>query len=136
MEQNRDRYTTTVVAGSREFTKLETAMLSDVSDAVKLDEAVTPETGLVISIGMFAVLEIHNPRAKDDENTDYTALVIEDADTGERYTSGSSSLIERITELWDDLSEEDPNSWALKIYKRESKNYRGKYFLTARPVAK
>lgn len=125
-------YSATVVEASRELTPREKVKYKDTSDCVKLDEALSGEQGyLVITPAMFVIVEVNNEKS---EQKTYSQYIIEDED-GTKYITGSDSFFDTFSDIWSDMTGEDGNSidgepWQLKIFKKDSKNYKGKQFIT------
>lgn len=118
-------YNVTIKEVSKEMTARERIMLKDTTNAVKLDEAANGETPLVITPTAYAVLGIHNEKS---DNVDYENYVIMDAD-GNKYVTGSPSFWTSFMEIWEEMMDED-EQYSIEVYKRDSKNYKGKQFLT------
>ena len=130
----RTDYSTKIVSSSRELTVKEKITLKDFNDCTGLDTVVTNENGFIIDPDVIVEVEVHNERAKDDK--DYTTIVILDKD-GTKYSTSSNSLRDSISDIMDELSElsaEDKADLKIKVFKKPSKNYSGKYFLTATVV--
>lgn len=130
----RTDYSTKIVSTSRELTVKEKITLKDFNDCVGLDTVVTNEQGFIIDPDVIVEVQVHNERAKDDK--DYTTIVILDKD-GTKYSTSSNSLRDSISDIMDelaDLEEADRADLKIKIFKKPSKNYSGKYFLTATVV--
>lgn len=124
-------YSTKIVNASRELSVKEKITLKDFNDCVGLDTVVTEEQGLIIDPDVIVEVDVHNERAKDDK--DYTTIVILDKD-GTKYNTSSNSLKESVHDIMDelaDLDEADKADLKIKVFKKPSKNYSGKYFLTA-----
>lgn len=124
-------YSTKIVNASRELSVKEKITLKDFNDCVGLDTVVTEEQGLIIDPDVIVEVDVHNERAKDDK--DYTTIVILDKD-GTKYNTSSNSLKESVQDIMDelaDLEEADKADLKIKVFKKPSKNYSGKYFLTA-----
>ena len=124
-------YSTKIVNASRELSVKEKITLKDFNDCVGLDTVVTEEQGLIIDPDVIVEVDVHNERAKDDK--DYTTIVILDKD-GTKYNTSSNSLKESVQYIMDelaDLDEADKADLKIKVFKKPSKNYSGKYFLTA-----
>lgn len=118
-------YKVTIKETSREFSARERIMLKDTSNAIKLDQAVTPDSPVLIEPDAFAVLSIHNEKS---DNVDYEVYVILDT-AGNKFVTGSSSFWESFQEIWSEmLAEEEP--YQIEARKIESKNYKGKHFLS------
>ena len=130
----RTDYTTKIVSTSRELTVKEKITLKDFNDCVGLDTVVTNDQGFIIDPDVIVEVQVHNERAKDDK--DYTTIVILDKD-GTKYSTSSNSLRDSISDIMDelaDLEEADKADLKIKVFKKPSKNYSGKYFLTATVV--
>lgn len=119
-------YKVNILECSAELTPRERILIKDTSNAKRLDECV-PFDGdkITITPAIFAVLDIHNEKA---ENPDYEVYVIIDAD-GTKYATGSPSFYEAFRSIWDEMHEAGED-FSIEVYKMESKNYKGKYFLT------
>lgn len=111
---------------SKELTARERIMLKDTSNAVKLDEAADGESPLVITPTAYAVLSVHNEKSTD--NKDYENYVILD-ESGTKYVTGSSSFWSSFIEIWEEMKDEG-EAYSIEVYKKDSKNYKGKKFLT------
>ena len=124
-------YSTKIVNASRELSVKEKITLKDFNDCVGLDTVVTEEQGLIIDPDVIVEVDVHNERAKDDK--DYTTIVILDKD-GTKYNTSSNSLKESVQDIMEelaDLDEADKADLKIKVFKKPSKNYSGKFFLTA-----
>lgn len=110
---------------SKELTARERVMLKDTRNAVKLDEAVK-DTPLVISPAYYAVLDIHNEKSKEDK--DFQNFIVVDT-AGNKYVTGSTSFFEAFTEIVEEMSGTGED-YEIEIYKLDSKNYKGKQFIT------
>ena len=118
-------YSVKVVEASRQLTAKERIAVKDFGLAAHLDEAVT-ETALVIKVKDYVVLQVHNEKA---DNREYVKYLLID-DNGERYITGSEPFWSTFKDIWDEISVEPDVDWSLKVYRQESKNYKGKHFLT------
>lgn len=113
-----------IVETSRELSARERLMVKDTTNAISLDEA-TQNSPLVIAPKDYAVVEVHNDHS---DNKDYTKYVIIDKD-GNKYATGSSSFWEAFKNIYDEMKDCDED-YAIEIYRIESKNYKGKSFIT------
>lgn len=118
-------YEVKIKSTSKELTARERVMLKDTRNAIKLDEAVG-ETPLVISPAYYAVLDIHNEKSKEDK--DFENYVVVDTD-GFKYITGSTSFFEAFTEIVEEM-DGTGEDYQVEIYKLDSKNYKGKQFIT------
>lgn len=117
-------YKVTITYSSLEnMSARERIKLKDTSDALSLDE-LTTEAPLVISPEYYAVLDVHNEYAKGDK--DYSQYVVVD-DEGNKYVTGSDSFYSAFKEIADEMEDE---KYEIKIYRKPSKNYSGKDFIT------
>lgn len=113
-------YSVKVVESSKELTKKETVMFKDLSDAVNLSVFIDEHDGAVmIDVESWAELEIHNEKAKDGQNKDYTNFVVVDKN-GTRYYTGSESFWSSFKDIWCEMSD-STEEWSLKVYKKQSK---------------
>lgn len=110
---------------SKELTARERVMLKDTRNAIKLDEAVNVNP-LVISPAYYAVLDVHNEKSKEDK--DFQNFIVVDT-AGNKYVTGSSSFFEAFTEIVEEMSGTG-EEYEIEIYKLDSKNYKGKQFIT------
>lgn len=118
-------YEVKIKSTSKELTARERVMLKDTRNAIKLDEAVG-ETPLVISPDYYAVLDVHNEKSKEDK--DFENYVVVDTD-GNKYVTGSTSFFEAFTEIVEEM-DGTGEEYQIEIYKLDSKNYKGKQFIT------
>lgn len=117
-------YKTEIVESSKELTGKQKLIFKDLSNAVKLDSAAEGQP-LVITPVDYAVIKVHNEKS---ENPDYNNYVIVDKN-GTKYVTGSPSFWQAFTDIWDAMADED-EEYEIEIYKLDSKNYKGKQFLT------
>ena len=102
--------------------------LKDTSSAVALDGAVSDDASITITPIGYAVLEVHNDKAKGDKDYQQTLIM---ADDGERYITGSQSFYNSFRDIWDELDfPATGEKFEIKIYRKPSKNYAGKSFIT------
>ena len=113
-------YSVKVVESSKELTKKETVMFKDLSDAVNLSEFIDEQHGAVmIDVESWAELAIHNEKAKEGQDKDYTNYVVVDKN-GTRYYTGSESFWSSFNDIWSDMHD-STEEWCLKVYKKQSK---------------
>lgn len=117
-----------IVDSSKEFSAKERVQIKDVSNAMKIADMIREGT-LIISIGYYALLEVHNERS---DNVDYRQLVLGDKE-GNRYVTGSGSFIEAFLDIYSEM-EECSEEWALECLCKPSKNRAGQSFLTCTVV--
>ena len=117
-------YSVEIKETSKQLSAKERIAIKDTSNALKLDVE-CEEDGVIITPVAFAILSIHNEKS---DNKDYENYVITDKD-GTKYVTGSESFWNAFISIWDEMQEEE-EEWGIKAYKLDSKNYKGKKFLT------
>ena len=117
-----------IIETSMELTHKEKVMLKDTSRAFKLDEVCDSGNEIQIKPVGYARLSVHNEKA---DKPDYEQILVID-ESGEKYITGSSSFCRSFSEIWDEMvnDADEKEEWSLIIYKKDSKNYKGKQFLT------
>lgn len=118
-------YKVTIRETSKELSARERIMMKDTTNATKLDEVVEEDKPLVIKPVAYAVLDVHNEKS---DNKDYPNYILTDEE-GHKFVTGSESFWSTFKEIWDEMLNEE-ESFEIEIYKQESKNYKGKFFLT------
>lgn len=118
-------YNVSIKEVSKELTARERIMLKDTTNAIKLDEVAGSESPLVITPVAYAVLSIHNDKS---DNVDYENYIIMDAD-GTKFVTGSPSFWSSFMGIWEEMKDES-EEYSIEVYKRDSKNYKGKQFIT------
>lgn len=119
-------YSVKIENASKELTKKERVMLKDTSDALKLDDVIHGEP-IIINPDYWVMLMIHNEKS---DNVDYPVYLIVDKD-GTKYVTGSEAFWTTLSDIWGEMTEDGiDEEWQLKCYKLDSKNYKGKQFLT------
>lgn len=116
-------YKVTIASSTRELTKRERVKYKELADAKSLDELSQEIENPIIKVKDLIQLEIHNEAS---ENKDYTTCVIVDKDDN-IYNTSSPSFIEKAFDIYNDLEGDDVD---LKIIRKESKNFKGKQFIT------
>lgn len=117
-------YSVSIKEASRELTAKQRIKLKDTSDAISLDTA-CEENDVIIDPVDYAVLAIHNEKS---DNVDYENYVIIDKN-GDKYVTGSDSFWISFMDIYNEMQGEDED-WSIKVYKLDSKNYKGKKFIT------
>ena len=119
-------YKVTIAETSREFTKKELIAMKDTSDAQRLDD-LTASGAVIISPEAYAALNVHNEKSP---NKDYEVYLVIDT-TGQKYVTGSAAFFTTFRDIFEDMEGEP---FDLKIYRKPSKNYTGKEFITCSVV--
>lgn len=127
-------YKATIGYVNRELSIKEKISIKDTSDAIKIDD-VTSEVGeLIINPDVFAEINVHNENVRPDSNgnvrTDYAVYVII-ADDGQKYVTSSESFWSTFRDIYDEVMEAGEEfDFGIKCYRKPSKNFKGKDFLT------
>lgn len=122
-----DNYSVKIKDSSREFTKRERLAFKDLTNAEKFDTVVGVDEKLTITPTDWAILEITNPKSEKDV---YYVYVVRDNEANKYYTS-SAAFWSSFMNIYDELEGEE---FSINVYKCESKNYKGKYFITCSVV--
>lgn len=117
-------YEVKITECSKELKARERLFVKDTSDAIKLDEA-TAESEIIITPAYYVILDIHNEKADD---VDYSTYVVVDI-AGNKFVTGSDSFFKSFLEIYTEMSGEG-EEYSIKVYRLESKNYKGKSFIT------
>lgn len=120
-------YTTSITESSKELSVREKIKLKDLTSAIAIDKVVEPEKPLVIAPDFYAYLSIHNEKLPENEQ-DYITMVIVDK-SGTKYYTGSDSAISSFVDIFDEMID-TAEPFEIEFYKKESKNYSGKHFIT------
>ena len=115
-----------IITASKDLTVIEAIKLKDLADAENINGIVDAAGNIDITVKMYAKVRVHNERSDDQE---YEQLVIL-ADDGRKYYTGSKSFMESFESLADELAEHGIFEFTVHCFGRESKNYKGRYFLT------
>lgn len=126
MENNKKTYNAVVINSSKNLSGKEKVALKNFADMVELDNA-TQETdlGVIIDIDYVATVHVYNEKS---DTTEYDKFVYVDKD-GTMYISGSESLYRQYESIAEDMEDEE-EPWSIKVIRKDSKNYKGKQFLT------
>lgn len=122
-------YKAMVESASWEMTAREKLRYTDFTDVIQIDEA-TQAGDIIIDVDKWLVVQVHNEKS---DTIDYKKYIIIDQE-GQAYVTGSESFWRSFIEIYEVMSEEEETVYSIKAYRRESKNYKGKDFLTCRII--
>lgn len=105
------------------LTKRDVLKYTDTSKAIGLDKILAGGEVLTVSPIAYCVLDVHNEKAKDDKDYNQYLIITKD----EMYVTGSKSFWNSFKHIFDTMQGEE---YDIDIYRMESKNYAGKYFIT------
>lgn len=120
-------YKVEIVHSTKELTVREKIRIKDLSNAIQLDEATQQEGNVVIDFDYYVILNVHNEFSKDDK--DYNKFVIVDKG-GNKFVTGSESFMTSLEEIVDEMADAGETDFEIEVYRKDSKNYTGKQFLT------
>ena len=122
-------YSVKIIKSSKEFNGREKIFAKDYSNAMALDtELMDDNATVVITPADYVILGVHNEHSKNDK--DYKKYVIIDT-AGNKYVTGSESFFKAFIDIFTAMSEDAPGEeYSIEVYKKPSKNYQGKHFLT------
>lgn len=125
-----DGYKASVKECSKELTVKEKIALKDTSNATGLDlltqEANFNGEKVIIDVDYYATINIHNEKS---DNKDYINFIVVAKD-GTKYVTGSQSFISAFKDIATELAEAGETDMTIEVYRKESKNYKGKDFIT------
>lgn len=117
-------FKSTITFSSKELSAKERVKFKDLSDAMQLDEA-TQNSHVDIYPDFYVELHVENDKADTKE---YDKLVIVDGD-GNKWVTGSESFKRAFSDIAEEMGGES-EPWGIRCFKKPSKNYKGKDFLT------
>ena len=121
-------YKVSITFASKELSVKEKLAVKDFTAAVSIDSALDNDGSLIIAPAMYAILDVHNERSKKEK--DYRKFVVVDR-AGTKYTTGSESFFTSFKEIFDIMADEAPDEeYSIECFRKPSKNYAGKTFLT------
>lgn len=118
-----DNYKCTISYCNKELSKRDTISIKDTSSATRLDTLISADGTFTITPDTIAVLDVENPHS---ESKSYKVYVVIDKD-GTKYSTGSEAFYRSLSDIAEEMGDEE---FSIVVYKRESKNYKGKYFIT------
>lgn len=110
-----------------ELTKKQIVAITTSDASTPLDAYVEENGEFIINdIAGYVKVAIHNEKANGDK--DYSKYIIL-TNSGESFSTGSESFMNTFADI---VSEMDgvTEEWGVKVLRKPSKNYSGKYFLT------
>lgn len=126
MGETNKTYSAKLVSATRELSAKERVAVKMFIGAEQLDELTQrDENAVLIDIDYVAVVEVYNEKS---DNKNYNKYVYVDKD-GTMYISGSETLYRTYEEIAEEM-EDSQEPWSIKVIRKESKNYKGKDFLT------
>ena len=121
------QYEVTIRESSKELTPKERIKIKDLSNSQNLDALTQSEDSVIIDYDYHVILDIHNEKSKD--RPDYQNVVVVDK-AGNKFNTGSNSFITALEEIIDEMADAGEENIQIEVYRKPSKNYKGKDFIT------
>ena len=120
-------YSVKIRYASKELSAKERIAIKDTSNAISLDDLTTQEGNITIEYAYHVVLDVHNEKS---DNKDYTKIVVVDKG-GTKYVTGSESFGTALSDIVDEMVDAgEGDNITVEVYRKDSKNYKGKQFIT------
>lgn len=120
-------YEVSIKETSKELTAKERIKIKDLSNSQNLDTLTQNEESVIIDYDYHVILQIHNEKSKD--RPDYENIVVVDK-AGNKFNTGSNSFITALEEIIDEMADAGEENIQIEVYRKPSKNYKGKDFIT------
>ena len=121
-------YSVKIRETSKELSVKERIAIKDTSNAISIDEVTATEGSIVIQYDFHVILDVHNEKS---DNKDYTKIVVMDKG-GTKYVTGSESFRTSLSDIVDEMVDAgEGDNITIQVYRKDSKNYKGKQFITA-----
>lgn len=129
-KENKVDYQVRIGYTSRPLTTKERIKIKDISITIPLD-AESQEREVIFKPDLVAELLVHNEKS---ENVDYEVYIVID-ESGTTYSTSSKSFYRQLSDILDEIKDAEDEAgefedWAIKVIRKDSKNYKGKSFLT------
>lgn len=122
-------YTVSIRETSKQLSAKERIKVKDTTQAISLDD-VTQQGDFILYPDAYVILDVHNEKAKEGNSKDYVKYIVIDKE-GTAYTTGSESFFTSLKSIMEEMEAEAPDEeYSITVYRRESKNYKGKTFIT------
>lgn len=131
MKTNERNYKAEVTYSTRELTAREKIKFKDTTSAIALDDVVTVDKPIELTIDTVVKISVENGAIKGDDGNDkeYDVLVFT-TDTGDVYKTSSPSFETSIIDIFDELQElNDTDPVTVRIFKKPSKNFNGEFII-------
>ena len=122
-------YSVTIRETSKQHSAKERIKVKDTTQAISLDD-VTQQGDFILYPDAYVILDVHNEKAKEGNSKDYVKYIVIDK-AGTVYTTGSESFFTSLKSIMEEMEAGAPDEeYSVTVYRRESKNYKGKTFIT------
>lgn len=122
-----DGYNVIIKESSKDLSVKERISIKDTSNCESIDTLTNAQGKLIIDYAYHVVLGIHNEKS---DNPDYIKVIVVDK-SGAKYMTGSAAFLSSLTEIVEEMTAAgEADDIKLECYRKESKNYKGKTFIT------
>ena len=122
-------YSVSIRETSKQLSAKERIKVKDTTQAISLDD-VTQQGDFILYPDAYVILDVHNEKAKEGNSKDYVKYIVIDK-AGTAYSTGSESFFTSLKSIMEEMEAEAPDEeYSVTVYRRESKNYKGKTFIT------
>lgn len=122
-------YSVSIRETSKQLSAKERIKVKDTTQAISLDD-VTQQGDFILYPDAYVILDVHNEKAKEGNSKDYVKYIVIDK-AGAAYATGSESFFTSLKSIMEEMEAEAPDEeYSVTVYRRESKNYKGKTFIT------
>lgn len=119
-----DEFRVDIKHASRELTKRETVKVKDISAAIHFDTTVIDDKDeFIVSPESYVEMHVNNPKS---QNPEYDVMSIID-NAGNVYVTSSNAFMTKFKQIFEDMAGEE---YEIKVIKKPSKSYNGKFYLT------
>ena len=122
-----DNFKATIRESSKQLTAREKLKYMDTQLSTNLSE-VTEE--IIITPDFYVVVDVHNENSEDNDYGQYRVI---DKD-GTDYYTGSDSFWRAFKTIFDTMLGEEED-YQIRVFQRESANYKGKYLISCAIVS-
>lgn len=129
MKTNDRNYKAEITYSTRDLSAREKIKFKDTTNAIPLDDVVTLDKPIELTIDTVVEILVENGAIKGDDNKDKEYIVVVfTTDNGDVYKTSSPSFESSIIDIFDELQElNDTDPVTVRIYKRPSKNFNGEF---------
>lgn len=120
-------YSVKILKAPDTLTARDKIRIKDTTNAVSLDELTQQgESPVIIDYDYHVILAVHNEKS---DNKDYNKIVVVDK-AGNKFVTGSEAFLTSLEEIVEEMTDAGETDFQIEVYRKESKNYKGKSFIT------
>lgn len=120
-------YSVKILKAPDTLTARDKIRIKDTTNAASLDELTQQgESPVIIDYDYHVILAVHNEKS---DNKDYNKIVVVDK-AGNKFVTGSEAFLTSLEEIVEEMADAGETDFQIEVYRKESKNYKGKSFIT------